>query len=70
MLYFRRTIKDLIKLSDITYKEEKRTLIAEYNQMLGDLGDKNAKKWLFNAKKERRKKFLDSLANSWLKEDK
>ena len=46
------------------------TLIAEYNQMLENLGDKNAIKWLFNAKKERRKKFLDSLANSWLKEDK
>ena len=70
MYYFRRSLKDLIKLSDITYKEESRIIISEYNKMLIDDGLEKAKKWFIKVKKERRKKFLDSLAYAWLKEDK
>ena len=33
-------------------------------------GKENAKAWLKEAKKERRKKFLDNLAKAWLVDDK
>jgi len=74
MYYFRRSLKDLIKLSDITYTEEKKILLSEYNKILNSEGEEggkeNAKAWLKEAKKERRKKFLENLAKAWLVDDK
>lgn len=74
MYYFRRSLKDLIKLSDITYNEEKKILLNEYNKMVASEGEEGgkekAKAWLKDAKKARRKKFLENLANAWLKDDK
>ena len=74
MYYFRRSLKDLIKLSDITYNEEKKILLSDHlstiNPQLGRRGRRKGELWLKEAKKERRKKFLENLAKAWLVDDK
>ena len=74
MYYFRRSLKDLIKLSDITYNEEKKILLSDYNKSSTRKERKEerrtTKAWLKEAIKERRKKFLENLAKAWLVDDK